>query len=342
MCNTPHALPFLHVLQSLLLLDRDSEKATAVWELIEQFCQQAVLMENPAVQSEKAMTVGVDKLKAVLQEEENRKKQQLSVPAAPPPPLPPGGADIPLPPPLPGTIDIPVPPAPPPLLPGGPGIPPPPPLPGIPGALGEIPMPPPLPGGVPMPPPLPGGVPMPPPLPGGVPMPPSLPGGVPMPPPLPGGVPMPPPLPGGVPMPPPLPGGVPMPPPPPGGIPAFGHAAFAVQAAVSITPFEKARKHKPKKQMRKVNWTKLPKNVATKTSALWHLSTKQDAESKIDIDTTDLEEMFARADVKKKEKKEEEKSKQPTVVSWIPCANSLRTQVPSCSHIHKLTHKYMY
>ena len=56
--------------------------------------------------------------------------------------------------------------------------------------------------------------------------------------------------------------------------------------------------------MRKVNWVKVPRSVATKPTTLWHPSTKDDekVEPKVSVDMAMVEDLFARAEVVKKEK----------------------------------------
>ena len=71
-CNTPNSLPFLHMLQSLLLLDRDTTHSSLVWEAIEEFTQKVVLMEQPDTSAGKAREVSIVKLRTALQKEQNR------------------------------------------------------------------------------------------------------------------------------------------------------------------------------------------------------------------------------------------------------------------------------
>ncbi|KAG8561269.1 hypothetical protein GDO81_015313 [Engystomops pustulosus] len=184
---------------------------------------------------------------------------------SPPPPLSGMGVLPPPPPPLPGMGMMPPPPPP---LPGMSGFPPPPPP--LPGMGGFPPPPPPLPGmsGLP-PPPLPGmgGLPPPPPpLPG-------MGGLPPPPPPLPGmgGLPPPPPpLPGMGGFPPP-PGMIAPPPPPPGG---FGEEIVVARVGYSLgyaqLPYIKV--NKPSLKMKKLNWQKLPPNVAKDGQSMWSSS----------------------------------------------------------------------
>ena len=195
-----------------------------------------------------------------------------------------------------------------PPLSGLPGIPPPPPLPGAPG----IPSPPPLPGipAVPPPPPLPGapGIPPPPPLPGAP--------GIPPPPPLPGapGIPPPPPLPGapGIPPPPPIPGTPGVPPPPPGipGVPPPPGIGVATQPT-SAPPV------RPKSKMRTLQWSKIPpmlvnknyKNVWVRVGQLAPIQAKFELE----------EELFCQKTKKVAAKKDDNKKKEPKVVSCSQC-----------------------
>lgn len=55
-CNTPNELPFLHILQSLLVIERDSELGVAIWAVLEELMQQAVIMNSPG-QAEKTLQV---------------------------------------------------------------------------------------------------------------------------------------------------------------------------------------------------------------------------------------------------------------------------------------------
>ena len=98
----------------------------------------------------------------------------------------------------------------------------------------------------------------------------------------------------------------------PPGYPSVG--AMAVHT--NVTRIERARKHKPKKQMKKVNWVKLSKNVASGTGALWQKSAKGETDISIDIDPVCVEDLFSRPDTKKvkKDSRDKEKEKQPAVV----------------------------
>lgn len=92
-------------------------------------------------------------------------------------------------------------------------------------------------------------------------------------------------------------------------------AAFAVK----FSKFEAARKHKPVKPMKKLNWVKVSQRDACSQSALWSKSLKGDFDTKVDIDPTTVEELFSRAEIKKAKKGEKEgeaKPKEPSVVSW--------------------------
>lgn len=90
-------------------------------------------------------------------------------------------------------------------------------------------------------------------------------------------------------------------------------------AAVRMTKFEAARKHKPLKPMKKLNWVKVSQRDASSASALWSKSLKGNFDTKVSIDPLTVEELFARAEVKKAKKAEADgeaqKSKQPSVVS---------------------------
>ena len=363
---------FLNILQSLLILDAESEVTDRKWELIENLTARISLLEDinkmnmiandkemlslkPSSEASK-LSVKRDRnvgsqtesfsqdkststdTKQVSKSDHTIVKAEMSeldmsstknsshdlpsttlmavpVNVPPPPPLP-GVPGIPAPPPLPGVPGIP----PPPPLPGAMGIPPPPPLPGAPG----IPPPPPLPGvpGVPPPPPLPGamGIPPPPPLPGapGIPPPPPLPGvpGVPPPPPLPGvpGIPTAPPLPGGagVPPPPPIPGGMGIPPPPPVvgvlGVPPPPGACTTNQPT-GAPPVQ------PKTKMRTLQWAKIPPTVVNKSyKNVWvRVGKLAPIQAKFELE----EELFCQKTKKVAAKKDDNKKKEPKVVSIL-------------------------
>ena len=84
----------------------------------------------------------------------------------------------------------------------------------------------------------------------------------------------------------------------------------------NMTRIERARKHKPQKQMKKVNWVKVSKNVASCSGALWQKSAKGEEDIKVDIDPVSVEDLFARPEIKKVKKGDgdKEKEKQPAVV----------------------------
>lgn len=118
--NTPYELPFLHILQSFVLLEGDDQVSAAIWEVMDQFCSQAVQMKYPDIESDKLKNISIEKLKKILQEgtpnESNTtditskqdgqksKVESVNVEPVPPPPPPspsvPGG--LPPPPPPPG------------------------------------------------------------------------------------------------------------------------------------------------------------------------------------------------------------------------------------------------
>ena len=136
----------------------------------------------------------------------------------------------------------------------------------------------------------------------------------------------------GVPPPPPFPGtgppGVPLPP----AFPGAGPAGLPATPQRKQSRYEIARKHKPRKQMRKVNWVKVPRNVATKPSTLWHPSTKEDekAEPKVEVDLNTVEDLFSRVEVVKKpkgEKEAEEKVAKPKVISLLDQKTSLNVNI---------------
>lgn len=84
--------------------------------------------------------------------------------------------------------------------------------------------------------------------------------------------------------------------------------------------------------MRKVNWVKVPRNVATKPTTLWHQSTQEDekVEPKVSVDSTTVEELFSRAEVLKKAKGAEggeEKAATPKVISLLDQKTSLNVNI---------------
>ena len=207
-------------------------------------------------------------------------------------------------------------PPPPPPPPGMPGVPPPPPPP--PGMPGVPPPPPPPPGmpGVPPPPPPPPGMP-------GVPPPPPPPPGMP-------GVPPPPPPPGmpGVPPPPPPPGMPGVPPPPPGIPGALPHPLYMDRRQSSI--FDITRSHRPTKQMKKLNWQKVTKQVATKNGTIWERAAIPQSPDTptLSISPAEVEELFSRPEIVKKKGKEEEKQEtKSSIVTLLDPKSSLNVNI---------------
>ena len=81
-----------------------------------------------------------------------------------------------------------------------------------------------------------------------------------------------------------------------------------------MTKLERARKHRPVKKMKKVNWVKLSKNAASCSGTLWQKSAKGETDVKVDIDPDSVEDLFAQPERKKVKKDDGEKEKQPSVV----------------------------
>ena len=107
--------------------------------------------------------------------------------------------------------------------------------------------------------------------------------------------------PGPPPPPPPAPGGPPPPPPPPG-------AAGIASALTSeeMTKVAKSRAYRPQKNLKmisKVNWSKLSRGQATNEGAIWQKAADGEMDTKVDIDSARVEELFAKPDVKKVEEK---------------------------------------
>ncbi|XP_063118224.1 inverted formin-2 isoform X5 [Rattus norvegicus] len=236
----------------------------------------------------------------------------------PPPPLPGSGATSPpappppppLPPPLPGSGTMSPPPPPPPPLP--------PPLPGL-GAVSPPPPPP--------PPPLPGSRAVSPPAP-----PPSLPHSHPLPPPPP-----PPPLPGmcPVPPPPPLPTAGQVPPPPPlpgfsvpsvvGGVEEIIVAQVDHSLGSAWVPSHR-RVNPPTLRMKKLNWQKLPSNVARERNSMWAtLSSPCTAE--VEPDFSSIEQLFSFPMAKPKEPSAAPARKEPKEVTFLDSKKSLNLNI---------------
>ncbi|XP_028397616.1 inverted formin-2-like [Dendronephthya gigantea] len=351
--SKPCAMNFLNILQSLLTLDDDNEVTDRKWELIENLITKISLVQDlnkmnmmakdqemivlrqssdsPKKEDKRSITntnnVGSQTEPSTQEQElknpsvdvESKSSTSISAPTllktpeVPPPPPLPGASEIPPPPPLPGLPGIP----PPPPLPGTTGIPPPPPLPGVPG----IPPAPPPPGtpGIPPPPPLPGapGIPPPPPLPGapGIPPPPPLPGttGIPFPPPLPGGA--------GIPPPPPIPGAPGVPPPPPGvpGVPPPPGFGSAIQATTAAPPI------RPKSKMRTLQWAKIPPMIVNKNyKNVWiQVGKLAPIQAKFELG----EELFCQKTRKVDAKKDDNKKKEPKVISLLDPKQSLNINI---------------
>ncbi|XP_063803495.1 inverted formin-2 isoform X3 [Pseudophryne corroboree] len=262
----------------------------------------------------------------------------------PPPPLPSMGG-LPTPPPLPGMGGFP--PPPPPLL-GMSGFPPPPPP--LPGMSGFTPPPPPLPGMsgfTPPPPPLPGMSgfpPPPPPLPGmsGFPPPPpplpGMSGFPPPPPPLPGMSgfpPPPPPLPGMggfPPPPPPFPGmgGTPPPPPLPGVRPPPSGVNEEIVVARVDHSLGYARQpcfkvNRPSMKMKKLNWQKLPPNVAKDGQSMWASTTP--CEETVEPNYSSIEQLFCLPQAVDKAKGSTPVKKPPKEISFLDAKKNLNLNI---------------
>ncbi|KAM5129237.1 inverted formin-2 isoform 2-T2 [Mantella aurantiaca] len=255
---------------------------------------------------------------------------------SPPPPLPGAGVTPPPPPPLPamGAISPPSPPLhstggipPPPPFPGMRGIPPPPPFPGI-GGITPPPPPPPFPGmgGIPPPPPFPGMGGMPPPPPpflgmGGMPPPPppfpGMGGMPPPPPPFPGMGGMPPP-------PPPFPGMGPPPPPPPGG---FSEEVVVARVDYSLGSFRPAcfKVNRPTIKMKKLNWQKLPPNVAKDGQSMW--SSVSTYEETPEPNYSSIEQLFCLPQAKEKDKESTTTKKPPKEITFLDAKKNLNLNI---------------
>nr|XP_013218037.2 inverted formin-2 isoform X2 [Ictidomys tridecemlineatus] len=237
-------------------------------------------------------------------------------PLSPPPSLPSleaGSPLIPPPPPLPGLGSMFSPPAPPP---------PPPPLPDLGTTPSPVPPPPPLPGlGTTPPPVLP---PPPPPLPGlGAVSPPAPP----LPPPLPGscGI-LPPPPP---PLPPPPPGGGWGPPPPPtlpaGGVEELIVAHVDHSLGSAWVPSHR-RVNPPTLRMKKLNWQKLPSNVARERNSMWATLSSPGTDA-VEPDFSSIERLFSFPVAKPKEPTAAPARKEPKEVTFLDSKKSLNLNI---------------
>ena len=161
--GTPNALSFLHILQHLMLLDRDRKKCNMVWEMLEKIVISAVMIsEGNQAAADHFISASTEKIKKALAQVVNdpasnatslssssvasnteTPQASISESSLPPPvplpitsPVPPSSSIPPAPPPPASTVP-PAPPPPPPT--SGLPVPPPPPCP-----PGSVPAPPPL------------------------------------------------------------------------------------------------------------------------------------------------------------------------------------------------------
>ncbi|XP_050312283.1 inverted formin-2 [Anthonomus grandis grandis] len=118
--NTPHSVPFLHILQHLLAIDPNDPLSDLVWENAEKLVQRATEKEDFS-KLVRANSRSQLKVNCTCS---RRQSLLLGALSPPPPPIPPGG----LPPPPPPFPHVNVPPPPPPLAPHTSAIPPPPPI----------------------------------------------------------------------------------------------------------------------------------------------------------------------------------------------------------------------
>lgn len=61
--------------------------------------------------------------------------------------------------------------------------------------------------------------------------------------------------------------------------------------------FDMARSHHPKKQMKKLNWVKVPQKIATRSGTLWEKSFTGVNQPNITICVEELEELFSRKEI---------------------------------------------
>ena len=80
--------------------------------------------------------------------------------------------------------------------------------------------------------------------------------------------------------------------------------------------FAAARKHKPAKPMKKLNWVKVSQRLAGCSGTLWAPSVGGGLEAKVEVDPFQVEDLFSRVEVKKVTKEDGAGAKsKPTVVS---------------------------
>ena len=90
-----------------------------------------------------------------------------------------------------------------------------------------------------------------------------------------------------------------------------------------------ARSHTPSKNMKKLNWQKIPQHVATRSGTLWEVSTNLSLQPKVDIKFDELEELFARKEVMNQRSIDTASplKASPTVVSLLDTKASLNVSI---------------
>lgn len=79
--GTPQSLNFLHLLQSLVLLDRDSAQAEVIWPLLEELVQSAVLISDKE-HTNRFLDTGISRVREAVQRKGSNAEQQQQPPAA--------------------------------------------------------------------------------------------------------------------------------------------------------------------------------------------------------------------------------------------------------------------
>ena len=90
-----------------------------------------------------------------------------------------------------------------------------------------------------------------------------------------------------------------------------------------------ARSHTPSKNMKKLNWQKIPQHVATRAGTLWEVSSNVSIQPKVDIKFHELEELFARKEVTNQRSMDSTGSLKmsPSVVSLLDTKTNLNVSI---------------
>ncbi|PIO29296.1 hypothetical protein AB205_0107280, partial [Aquarana catesbeiana] len=154
--------------------------------------------------------------------------------------------------------------------------------------------------------------------------------GIPPPPPPPfpgmGGIPPPPPFPGmgGIPPPPPFPGMGPPPPPLPGG---FSGEVVVARVDFSLGSFKPPcfKVNRPTIKMKKLNWQKLPSNVAKDGQSMW--SSVSSSEETLEPNYSSIEQLFCLPQAKEKDKESTLTKKPPKEISFLDAKKNMNLNI---------------